>query len=167
VLKEPLCQANAPALAVAIWWVPQWRPDQKEPALREAAALRGIQDFLTRSGCLLLADMHRLPAGHALPTNDDLLRLAAAVQPLPERVVLIVVRELGPRLLVGTSAIVEGGTEAVVDVRVLDVRTSGLLADSRTIWRNGGSFVIKGVETLEQDMRAALTAALMPGRPPE
>jgi len=28
-------------------------------------------------------------------------------------------------------------------------------------WQNGGTFVIKGVQTLEQDMSAALRAALM------
>ena len=166
-LNEPLCQANSPAVSVAIFWATQWRTDQKEPALREAAALRGIQDFLTRSRCVALAGVRHLAAEDAPPPNDELLRLAAAMQPPPERIVLIVVRELGPRLVVGSPVIVEGGTEVVVDVRVLDTRTSRLLADSRTIWRNGGSFVIKGVGTLDQDMSAALTAAFMPGGVPE
>ena len=35
---------------------------------------------------------------------------------------------------------------------------------ARTLWRNGGTFVIKGVKTLEQDMSAALAATLMPGQ---
>ena len=35
------------------------------------------------------------------------------------------------------------------------------LANTRTFWRNGGTFVIKGVKTLDQDMSAALSATLM------
>lgn len=51
-LKEPVCRVGTAALATAVYWRPQWRTDQKEPALREAAALRGIEDFLGRTGCL-------------------------------------------------------------------------------------------------------------------
>jgi hypothetical protein len=32
----------------------------------------------------------------------------------------------------------------------------------RAHWQNGGTFVIKGVKSLDQDMSAALAAALMP-----
>ncbi|MBI5634474.1 MAG: hypothetical protein HZA15_13470, partial [Nitrospirae bacterium] len=35
-LKAPLCQTGAPPVATAFYWGPQWRPDQKEPDLREA-----------------------------------------------------------------------------------------------------------------------------------
>ncbi len=75
---------------------------------------------------------------------------------------LVVVRELGPRLIVGVPVIVEGGTEVLIDVRVLDAATSESMATTRTLWRNGGTFVIKGVKTLDQDMSAALKSTLMP-----
>jgi len=58
--------------------------------------------------------------------------------------------------------IVQGGTEVLVDVQVLDIPNSARLA-TRTSWRNGGMFVIKGVKTLDADMSAALLATLMPG----
>jgi hypothetical protein len=161
-LKQPLCQAAAAPVATAIYWAPQWRPNQKEPPRREAAALRGIQDFVGHTGCLAVTSLQRLPAEAVPPSNEELLRLAAASNPKPERVVLIVVRELGPRLVIGLPVIVEGGTEVLVDVRVLDPRTSESLSDAQTLWRNGGKFVIKGVKTLERDMSSALSAALMP-----
>jgi hypothetical protein len=160
-LTEGLCRVGAPALATAVVWGSQWRPDQKEPAPREAAALRGIQAFLADAHCLAVTGVHRLPSGAAPPSDADLLRLAAADQGHAERVVLIVVRELGPRLTVGSPMIVEGGTEVVIDVRVLDAKASTLLASTHTVWRNGGRFVIKGVASLEQDMSAALSATLM------
>jgi len=163
-LEAPLCQRGAAALSALVVWGPQWRPDQKEPALREAAALRGIQNFLAQSSCLAVAGVHRLQPDADVPSDEVLLHLAAASSPVPERVVLVIVRELGPRLVIGFPVIVEGGTEVLIDVRVLDPRTSQSLASARTHWRNGGSFVIKGVKTLEHDMSAALSAALMPAR---
>ena len=163
-LKEPLCQAGGPALATVVYWGAQWRPDQKEPPpLREAAALRGIEDFLTHANCLSVVGVHRLPAAEAVPSDEALLRLADASPVKAERVVHIVVRELGPRLVIGVPVIVEGGTEVLIDVRVLDTRDTTSLAHTRTLWRNGGVFVIKGVKTLDQDMSAALRATLMPG----
>jgi hypothetical protein len=43
---------------------------------------------------------------------------------------------------------------------VLDARTLEILADLRTHWQHGGPGVIKGVGTLEDDMRAALAAVM-------
>lgn len=161
-LKAPLCQVGASALTTIVYWSPQWRPDQKEPLLREAAALRGIEDFAARTNCLGIAGIHRLPAGNSLPSDEEVIRLAASSSVVPERIILVVVRELGPRLIVGIPVIVEGGTEVLIDVRVLNPKISAPLAKTRTLWRNGGTFVIKGVKTLDQDMSAALSAALMP-----
>jgi hypothetical protein len=164
-LTQPLCTPGAPPVSTVVYWGPQWRADQKEPSLREAAAERGIQDFLSRSDCLAVVGMHRLTAGSSVPSDEELHRQATAITPPPEHVVLIVVRELGPRLVVGLPVIVEGSTEVLVDVRVLNVRASRSVANTRTLWRNGGTFVIKGIKTLEQDMSAALRATLMPCLP--
>lgn len=159
--KLALCQADQPALSTVVYWATQWRPDQKEPQLREAAALRGIEDFLKGTGCLAVTGVHRLPAEKPLPANDELLRLAADSAPVAERVLLIVVRELGPRLTIGIPVIVEGGTEVLIDVRLLAPKSSESLANAQMRWRNGGAFVIKGVKTLDRDMSAALEALLM------
>ena len=162
-LKQSLCHVGDPSVSTAVYWAPQWRPDQKEPALREAAALRGIQDFVGRASCLGVIGIHRLPVEQVPLSNEELLRLATAASPIPEQVLLVVVRELGPRLVIGLPVIVEGGTEVLIDVRVLNTRTSESLANAQTSWRNGGTFVIKGVKTLDQDMSAALSATLLPG----
>jgi hypothetical protein len=161
-LKAPLCQVGAEPLSSAVFWSPLWRPDQKEPSLREAAALRGIEDFVAQTPCLAIAGIQRWPAENLLPSGGDLQRLVTTLPVVPERVVLIVVRELGPRLIFGFPVIVEGGTEVLIDVQVLNPQISESLANTNTLWRNGGMFVIKGVKTLEQDMSAALRATLMP-----
>jgi hypothetical protein len=37
--------------------MPHWRPDQKEPPLREAAAQRGIEDFFAGLACMTGVDI--------------------------------------------------------------------------------------------------------------
>ena len=50
--------------------------------------------------------------------------------------------------------------EDVLEVKMLDAQTGRMLADLRTHWQHGGPGVIKRVDTLEDDMRAALAAVL-------
>lgn len=158
--REPICRAGDAPLETAIFWAPKWRPDQKEPALREEAARRGIEAFARGTPCLAVTRLERLADPDA--GTGDLLRLAESGGRRPDRAVRIVVRELGPRLTIGFPLLVEGETEAVLEIRVLDARTSAMLSDGRTHWRNGGTLVVKGVATLEDDMRSALAAALLP-----
>lgn len=160
-LAKPLCSTDRPIGSVVVFWQPQWRADQKEPELREAAALRGIEQFFSSVECTHTTAIQRLP-NNATPRSDaQLLQLAEGHFPHPDRTVYIVVRELGPTLAIGLPVIIHGGTEVVVEVRVLDPATSASIADARTHWRNGGAFVLKGVKTLGHDMTSALTATLM------
>lgn len=77
-------------------------------------------------------------------------------------VIFIVVRELGPKILIGSSSIVEGGAEAVLDVRTVDLRNDQSLVNVRVHWQNSGPFYIKGVKTLDQDIKAALKSVFEP-----
>jgi hypothetical protein len=167
-MRDPLCNPGAQKMSALVFWGPQWRPDQKEPERREAAALRGIESFLADSECLAKVDVRRLSGGSTaeLPTDESLLKQASAAAPRADKVLVIVVRELGPILRIGIPSIVEGGTEVVLELRLLDVPTSHEQANVRTHWSNGGTFVVKGVGSLDRDMSAALAAALTPAIPP-
>lgn len=160
-MGKPFCQLEKPPITTLVLWGAQWRSDQKEPQLREAAALRGIQIFLDSFSCISVTSVQKLSWSEHPPLNEELLHIAASSKPEPELVLFVVVRELGPRLVIGIPNIVEGGTEVKIDVRVLATQTSKLLANTQTLWRNGGTFVIKGVSTLDRDMSSALSYVLM------
>lgn len=168
-MQQPFCNAGGGKLSALVYWGPQWRPDQKEPERREVAAQRGIDAFLADSACVARFEMRRLPGGGMaeVPSDEALLKQAAAASPRPDKVLVIVVRELGPILRIGIPSIVEGGTEVVLELRLLDVPTSSAQANVRTHWSNGGTFVVKGVGSLDRDMSAALAAALTPGTAPQ
>ncbi|MEY4748341.1 MAG: hypothetical protein RIQ60_555 [Pseudomonadota bacterium] len=162
-LAHSLCGPAAAGTTVVLWGT-HWRADQKEPAARTAAAQRGISDFLARQpDCLSSAPVVALGAVDERPANASLWSAAivatASAALRPERLVAITVHELGPRLQIGLPMGVEGGTEVVIDLRVLDANTADPLADLHTRWRHGGPFVIKGVATLSQDMQSALAEA--------
>lgn len=73
----------------------------------------------------------------------------------------IKVRELGPVVRIGASAaIVEGGTEVVLDVAAFGLPDNRRSAPFTVHWQNGGAGVIKGVASLPLDMASALAAAM-------
>lgn len=151
---QQLCQSRDEQISALVIWKPEWRPDQKDVPLREVAAKRGIERFFSQSGCFSKTHVHRFVGENpdTIPSDPELLKLANSTAPAPDIVVFIKVKELGPVLRIGLPILIEGGTEVVLEVKVLNVRTNGLIAALRTHWQNGGIFVIKGVKTLEQDM---------------
>lgn len=168
--REPLCQRQGEAVPALVLWQTQWRADQKEPALREEAARRGIERFFAESGCFAPAQVRQIPAGQragASLSPAEVRDLAMAERVPAQRAVFIAVRELGPVLkLLSSLALVDGGTEVLLDFKIMATQTGETLGDFRTHWRNGGPWVIKGVGTLEDDMVSALHEALRPGQPP-
>lgn len=140
-----------------VYWGTDWRTDQKDVEQREEAALRGIEDFFLQSTCYAARHIERIASENALHQNG-----VVSAPPGTDRIIVITVRELGPVVrLCASPALVDGGTEAVIAVRVLAAE-GGLLAECKIHWQNGGPFVIKNTRTLRNDMHAALRAALEP-----
>lgn len=164
-----VCQAQATA---RVWWTADWRLDQKDRAQREAAADAGIRAFFSESGCFASAQVVHAAGLHAALEQASNWLLATAAPPAevngaaaqapvaaPAVALVLVVRELGPTLVVGSSPLlVEGATEVKLDARVLDA--SGAQRAHSVHWRNGGPGTVKGVATLPQDMATALSAGL-------
>ena len=83
-----------------------------------------------------------------MPAGSDLL-------------IVLTVRELGPTVkLLSSAALVEGGTEVVVDVAVVRPGRREPDREFSIRWQDGGPGVVKGVQTLPADMAAALKAGL-------
>jgi hypothetical protein len=163
-LKEPLCVTNAEANKIGILWGPKWRVDQKEPPLREAAALRGIEMFLDAQSCPKDTPIHRVEISdnYQFLTDAEIISMAKSHREDVRKVVFLVVRELGPKLIIGIPHLIEGGTEVVVESRVVDAKLGSAISKLNTHWQKGGPFYIKGVKSLDQDMLTTLETALKP-----
>lgn len=162
---QALCESKGEHISALVLWGPRWRTDQKDIPLREAAAQRGIEQFFAESGCYSRVRVLRTVGGRPaieLPENE-IRQVALASDLQPTKLLVIVVRELGPVIkLLGSATLVEGGTEVVLDIQANNLIQQGTLAHFKAHWQNGGPGVIKGVATLAEDMRAALHAALKP-----
>ena len=149
--QAPVCQPQA-ALKASVFWRIQWRADQKDVPEREAAAAQGINRFFADGGCFPSAAVARVEAGRSdfsVPAGADLL-------------IVLTVRELGPTVkLLSSAALVEGGTEVVVDVAVVRPGRREPDREFSIRWQDGGPGVVKGVQTLPSDMAAALKAGLL------
>lgn len=152
-----VCQHSARAMVL---WTTNWRADQKDVLAREAAASDGITQFFTQSGCFASAHVQYVP--QPSPTLD--VMTVAGADALYDRLLILTVRELGPTLKIGSSlALVEGGTEVVLDVAEYKLPSS-TPRNFSIHWQHGGPGVVKGVASLSQDMQAALVAGLQPGQ---
>ena len=164
---QPLCQKSSKDAAAVILWGPRWRPNQKDIPLREAAAQRGIAHFFSSSGCFAKATILRtIGDRNAIDLSPAEVRAVVAAEATAPRYVLsITVRELGPIVTLFSSlALVDGGTEVVLEIRALAPATGQTTSAFTAHWQNGGPWVLKGVATLEYDIACALQAALRVSR---
>ncbi len=162
---QALCEAKSEHISALVLWGTQWRADQKDITQREAAAQQGIEQFFAQSGCYSQVQILRTIEGRpAIELSENEIRqLALSLETKPTKLLVIVVRELGPVVkLLSSAALIEGGTEVVLDIQAKSLNQQENLAAFKAHWKNGGLGVIKGVATLADDMRAALYATLKP-----
>jgi hypothetical protein len=154
--QAPVCDRSTSALVL---WAPQWRPDQKDVAAREESAASGLSSFFAISGCFARTELRRVSSLSPSAVNKEL----AASGGQFNAVVTIAVRELGPVVkLLSSASLVEGGTEAVLQVTARQLLPSGQPREFTVHWRHGGPGVVKGVASLPNDMSAALRSGLQP-----
>lgn len=149
-LQAPVCEPKAPG-PVTVLWRTRWRADQKDVAERVAAAAQGIARFVSDGRCLSSPTVAR--------TTDK--GSAFDVPAGSARLLVLTVRELGPTVkLLSSAALVEGGTEVVVDVAEFRPGQREPQRQWSVRWQDGGPGVVKGVQTLPDDLAAALKAGL-------
>lgn len=154
--QAPLCDGATTALVL---WAPEWRPDQKDVEEREVAAAIGLRNFFAESGCFANAEIRRISRLDA----SDISALVTSESGRFSRVIVIVVRELGPVVkLLSSPALIEGGTEVVLRVTAYSLPATAPPREFGIHWQNGGPGVVKGVDSLPADMQAALLAGLQP-----
>lgn len=154
--QAPVCDRAAMALVL---WSPQWRADQKDVAAREDAAASGLGSFFAGSACFARAELRRVSDLGPATVASEVANAGGQYA----SVVTIAVRELGPVVkLLSSAALVDGGTEVVLELGKRSLRSDGPARAFTLHWRNGGPGVVRGVASLPGDMSAALRAGLQP-----
>jgi hypothetical protein len=154
----PICNPGDNIIITAILWGALWRPDQKEPQLRESMAKQGIDQFISETKCINVVSNRKIELEQNAPSNAKLIELVTVNN--TEQVIFILVRELGPTLEIGIPAIITGHTETVLETKVINLPSQSVINDSKVHWRKGGMFVIKGTSSLPKDIASALKSIL-------
>ncbi len=150
--QQPVCERKSSALVL---WGAQWRQNQKDIAEREFAAETGLRQFLVQSGCFAHSALRRM-------NTHDLEALKGSYGGF-DKVISITVREIGPIvMLFSTDGMIEGGTEVVLNITEYALPELNPKRQFVVNWFNGGAFVIKGVESLPNDMQEALRIGMKP-----
>jgi len=154
----PLCNKYEPDIETIVLWGTLWRANQKEPLLRESMAKQGIEKFVNETQCINVRHIQQINIDKKAPTNKTLIGNAAKQS--ANKLLFILVRELGPTLELGIPSIIKGHTEVVLEVKVIDLISYSITNSSKVHWRHGGNFVIKGTNSLPDDMASALHSLL-------
>ena len=154
--QAPVCESTATALVL---WAPEWRPNQKDVVDREVAAATGLKKFFGGTACFARSELRRIPGLSPAAVSAQVASESGQFT----RVVVIGVRELGPVVkLLSSAALVDGGTEVVLQIFTYLVPGVVQEREFTVHWRNGGPGVVKGVASLPDDIQAALLAGLQP-----
>lgn len=131
-VQAPVCEPMAPG-PVTVLWRTRWRADQKDVAEREAAVAQGIARFMADGRCFASPTVAR--------TNES--GSAFDVPAGSSRLLVLTLRELGPTVkLLSSAALVEGGTEVVLDVAEYRPGQREPQRQFSVRWTNGGPGVV-------------------------
>lgn len=150
--NDSICNHASSALVL---WTTQWRPNQKDVKDREAIAARGLSEFWDSSACFSHINLRHIATLNANIVSNELTLTSDKF----DKIIIISVRELGPVVkLFSSPLLIEGGTMVVLDVAEYKPLTKSITHKYTIHWNNGGTGVIKGVSTLSDDMKSALSA---------
>ena len=152
--RLPLCRDASDDLGTVIVYPrTSWRPDQKEPQVRAAIAMRAIETAFSGLPCGQVATIYPMdePRDWHEAEIRRLSREAGA-----QTLILLQVRELGPHVVISLPELWSGSTEVRVHVRAIDLREGRPLLDIERRRTVGGAYVIKSADDLEPEMVAVL-----------
>ncbi len=139
--QQPLCQGPNEQASALVFWGPKWRPDQKNVRFREAAAQRGIERFFSTSDCLAqVRVIRKIGDRESIDLRSaEVSALAGDYGGTPSQLLFITVRGRGPIVkLFSSLALVEGGTDVVLEIRAVSPSTGQTIANFTDHWQNGG-----------------------------
>ncbi len=155
----PLCDRQAEKENAIVLWGTAWRSNQKEMQFREQKAAGAVERFFKEQSCYAKTGIVRNLSGRdpMLLSDIEAFNLVSALPEKYDKIIILRVEELGPLLVFYCSPILwEGGSEAVVRIRILDVKSASMASDVVIHRRDSGPFVLRGTERLEEDLTAAL-----------
>lgn len=155
-VQAALCAPGASLGKTMIIPLTRWRPDQKEPEVREAIAQKAIEAIAPAISCASSVNVQGI-AAEAGSTDA----LAAARAEGARTAVLIHIDELGPIATLSFPAVWSTWSDVKFTLDAVDVRTGANLRSIPHRRQKGGAFEVRGLDSLQGEMEAALKDVIL------
>ncbi len=153
--SPPLCAPGVQLGKVVVAPLTHWRPDQKEPPVREGIAHAAIEQAFAGLPCASSVEI--------LPFQPDRQAQSVASEASKsggQTLVTITVHELGPIVLVSFPVLWSGWSDVAFDFDAIDLGSgNSRLAVSRHR-KVGGAFELRGLGPLQGEFEKALKPLL-------
>lgn len=160
IAQAPLCAPDVSLGKVVIAPLTRWRPDQKEPVVREAIVLKAIEAVAPAITCATNA--------RVLPVTDDAASartLATARAEGAQTALLIHIDELGPIAVLSFPAVWSTWSDVKFTLDSVDVSSGATLRSIPHRRQKGGAFEVRGLEPLQGEMEQALKDVILGASP--
>ncbi len=139
-----------------------WRPDQKEPAKREAMALVEIESAFQSIPCGRMSGAGGVREFGKWSSQPDASLRNQYAQTGVDTIIFIRLEEFGPTidLTLSLPFLWSGFNEVDFQIRVLATKTGAVLSDMRVNRKTGGAFNIRPAEWSGAELHAALSSLL-------
>lgn len=140
----------------------RWRPDQKEPAVREAIATKAIAAVAPAISC---ASSTRVAPITADSTAASVAAAQAAQAESASTLLVVRIDELGPITILSFPALWSTWSDVKFTLDVVDVVTGKVLRSIPHHRQKGGAFDVRGLDPLQGEMEAALKDVILSAAP--
>jgi hypothetical protein len=154
--QAPLCAPGVSLGKVVIAPLTRWRPDQKEPQVREAIAQKAIEAVAPAISCA--SSVKVLPIAADARSADA---LAVAGTEGAKTALLIHIDELGPIAILSFPALWSTWSDAKFTLDAVDVQTGVSVRSIPHRRQKGGAFEARGLDPLQGEMEAALKDVIL------
>ena len=149
--SPPICTASAKLGAAAVVPLTHWRPDQKEPPVREAIAQRALENAFRSTPCAASAKV--LAIG---PDTARDARLVEAKSSGANTAILVTVQELGPIFIISVPVLFSGWSDVKFTIEEVDLSNGATKLKFDHHRKVGGAFNLRGLGPLQGEMETAL-----------
>ncbi len=154
--QAPLCAPGVALGKVAIVPLTRWRPDQKEPEVREAIAQKAVANLASEISCASSVNVLSIAVDSM---SADMLGKARADG--AKTALLIRIEELGPIAVLSFPALWSTWSDVKFTLDAIDVQTGASLRSIPHRRQKGGAFEARGLEPLQDEMEAALRDVIL------
>lgn len=155
-VQAPLCAPGVSLGKVVIAPLTHWRPDQKEPEVREAIARKAIEAVAPAISC---ASSTKVLAIAGDTTSASALATAKAEG--ANTALFVRINELGPIAIISFPAVWSTWSDVKFTLDAVDLQTDASLRSIPHRRQKGGAFEVRGLGPLQAEMEAALRDVIL------